>query len=181
MSLDRIGRLCGSVLPAEFERIRRQLPAIQQFLEANLPEPVNRSVTLLTINRDEIVIAANSPLVANYLRLHGREIQQQLRETFDLEQSLKFRTIPDSMLKLEQADKLRTPRKVSAESIDALERHSGPRCGIFRTTRTSARGWPVRGGTSPRLRPSSCFDLRAGGTTAPRSKRASIACSRFLG
>ena len=124
MSGSNIGRLCQAVLPPEFERVRRQLPEIQRFLEQNLPEPVNRSVTLLTLNQDEIVIAANSPLVANYLRLHGREIRQQLRETFKLEQTLKFRTIPDSMLKLEQPCKLRDPKEVSAESIDALERNA---------------------------------------------------------
>ena len=124
MSSSDIGRLCQSVLPPEFERVKRQLPEIQRFLEQNLPEPVNRSVTLLTLNQDEIVIAASSPLVANYLRLHGKEIRQQLRETFQLEQRLKFRTIPDSMLHLEQPDKLRDPKQVSAESIDALERNA---------------------------------------------------------
>jgi hypothetical protein len=96
MSTSKIGRLCQSVLPPEFERVRRQLPEIQDFLEQNLPEAVNRSVTLL----------------------------QQLRETFGLQQSLKFRTIPDSMLKLERPDKLRDPKKVSADSIDALERNA---------------------------------------------------------
>lgn len=124
MSSSDIGRLCQSILPPEFERVKRQLPEIQRFLEQNLPEPVNRSVTLLTLNQDEIVIAANSPLVANYLRLHAKEIQQQLRETFKLEQTLRFRTIPDSMLKLDQPDKLRDPKQVSAKSIDALERNA---------------------------------------------------------
>ena len=124
MSTSKIGRLCQSVLPPEFERVRRQLPEIQDFLEQNLPEAVNRSVTLLTLNQDEIVIAANSPPAANYLRLHSKEIRQQLRETFGLQQSLKFRTIPDSMLKLERPDKLRDPKKVSADSIDALERNA---------------------------------------------------------
>ena len=124
MSSGNIGRLCQSILPPEFERVKRQLPEIQRFLEQNLPEPVNRSVTLLTLNQDEIVIAASSPLVANYLRLHGKEIRQQLSETFNLEQALKFRTIPDSMLQLEQPDKLRDPKQVSAESIDALERNA---------------------------------------------------------
>lgn len=124
MSSSDIGRLCQSVLPPEFEQVRRQLPEIQRFLKQNLPEPVNQAVTLLTLNQDEIVIAANSPLVANYLRLHGKEIQQQLHETFGLQQSLKFRTIPDSMLKLDQPGKLRDPKKVSAESIDALERNA---------------------------------------------------------
>ncbi len=122
MGASKIGRLCQSILPPGFEQVKRQLPDIQAFLEQNLPEPVNRAVTLLTLNSDEIVIAANSPLVANYLRLHGKEIQQQLRETFKLEQTLKFRTIPDSMLKIDLLpESTRKPGQVSPESIEALQ------------------------------------------------------------
>lgn len=124
MSSSNIGRLCQSVLPAEFEQVKRQLPRVQRFLEQNLPEPVNQAVTLLTLNRDEIVIAANSPLVANYLRLHSAEIQQQLRETFGLEQPLRFRTIPDSMLKLGSPGVLPKPGQVTAEAIEALQRNA---------------------------------------------------------
>ena len=125
MGASKIGRLCQSILPPEFEQVKRQLPDIQSFLEENLPAPVNQAVTLLTLNRDEIVIAANSPLVANYLRLHGKEIQQQLRETFNLEQTLKFRAMPDSMLKLDQPVKtVRKPGQVSTESIEALRRNA---------------------------------------------------------
>jgi len=124
VSLDRFAKICQSVLPADFERVRRKLPTVQRFLEENLPPPVNRSVTLLTINQEEIVIAASSPLVANYLRLHGSEIQQQLRETFGLQQALRFRTIPDTMLQLAQAEKLPEPEPVDANSISALRRNA---------------------------------------------------------
>jgi hypothetical protein len=63
-------------------------------------------------------------MVTNYLRLHSKELQQQIRETFHFEQTLKFRTVPDSLLKLEQHQHLRPPRQVSAESIDALKRNA---------------------------------------------------------
>lgn len=124
MGASRIGKLCRSILPPDFDQVKSRLPQIQTFLEENLPVPVNRAVTLLTLNRDEIVIAANSPLVANYLRLHGKEIQQQLRETFGLEQILKIRTIPDSMLKLDLPGALRQPEQVNPESIEALQRNA---------------------------------------------------------
>lgn len=125
MSLDRIGRLCRSILPQDFEKVRRRLPAVQQFLEDNLPQPMNRSVTLLTITPDEVVIAANSPLVANYLRLHSSEIQQQLFETFGLKQSLRFRSIPDTMLQVAPATGgVRKPEPVGKQSVEALRRNA---------------------------------------------------------
>ena len=121
MGSSRIDRLCQSVLPPGFEQLRRKLPEIQRFLEQNLPEPVNHAVTLLTMNNDEIVIAANTPMVANYLRLHAAEIQQQLRETFALEQPIRFRTVPDSMFRLGNPVKIGKPRSVSEQSIGAIE------------------------------------------------------------
>lgn len=124
MSLDRIDKLCRSVLPPGFEDVRRRLPEIQRFIEQNLPQSVNRSVTLLTLDHEEIVIAASTPLVANYLRLHAREIQQQLRETFGLEQKLRFRSLPDSLLKPPVADPVRRPQAVDARSIEALRRNA---------------------------------------------------------
>jgi sRNA-binding carbon storage regulator CsrA len=124
MGSNRISRLCQSVLPAEFEQVKRQAPGLQHFLEENLPDAVKQSVTVLTINQDEIVIAANSPMVVNYLRLHSKEIQQQIRETFHFEQALKFRSVPDSLLKIERQQSLPQPRQVSAESVEALRRNA---------------------------------------------------------
>ena len=119
-----ISRLCQSVLPPGFEQVKRQLPQIQAFLEENLPEAVQHSVTLLSVNADEIVIAANTPMVANYLRLHGIEIQQQLRETFQLEQKLKFRTIPDALFNARKQEKPPPPRVVSSEAVSAIKRNA---------------------------------------------------------
>ncbi len=125
MGSSSISRLCRSVLPPGFEQLSRLAPEIQTFLEQNLPETVNQSVTLLSISQDEIVIAANTPLVANYLRLHSREIGQQLRETFKLEQRLKFRTVPDSLLRLDRNEqRQQAPRQVSAESVESLKRNA---------------------------------------------------------
>ena len=124
MGSKQISRLCQTVLPPEFEQVTRLGPGIQRFLEQNLPASVNQSVTLLTINQHEIVVAANSPMVANYLRLHSREIEQQLHETFKLAQALKFRTIPDSLLKLDNNEYRPHPDQVSAESIEAIRRNA---------------------------------------------------------
>ena len=119
-----IYRLCQSVLPPGFEQANRQLPQIQAFLQENLPEEVQHSVTLLTVNTEEIIIAANTPMVANYLRLHSAEIQQQLHETFQLEQQVKFRTIPDALFNARKQKELPAPRVVSNEAVQAIRRNA---------------------------------------------------------
>ncbi|MCP4470025.1 MAG: DUF721 domain-containing protein [Gammaproteobacteria bacterium] len=126
MARRNIAGLCRGVLPPEFERLEQQIPEIQQFLEQNLPESVQGCVTLLTLNDEQIVIAANSPMVANFLRLHSAEIGQQLRETFNLEQNIRFRTIPDALLKTGGRDRLTEPEPeaVSEEAVSAIERNA---------------------------------------------------------
>ena len=124
MARQDIAGLCRAVLPPEFERLKRQIPEIQKFLEQNLPESVQGCVTLLTLNDEQIVIAANTPMVANFLRLHSAEIKQQLRETFNLEQDLKFRTIPDALLKSRDQEQLPEPEAVSGEAVNAIERNA---------------------------------------------------------
>ena len=52
---------------------------------------------------------------------HSREIQQQLRETFKLEQALKFRSIPDAMLKLEKNEYHGKTGQVGPEAIAAIK------------------------------------------------------------
>lgn len=123
MASKNLAQLCRSVLPDGFDQVVDMAPRIQQFLEQNLPEGVNQCVTLLTINTREIVIAANSPMVTNYLRLHGAEIQQQLRETFALEQPLKFCSLPASLLQVDSRGTTRQkPGTVSAEAIESISR-----------------------------------------------------------
>tara|TARA_R110002096_G_scaffold84739_1_gene195458 strand:+ start:233 stop:676 length:444 start_codon:yes stop_codon:yes gene_type:complete len=122
MATKNLSQLCRSVLPDGFDQVVSMAPRIQAFLEENLPEGVNKCVTLLTINTREIVIAANSPMVTNYLRLHGAEIQQQLRETFALEQPLKFCSLPASLLKLDSPPARRKSEGVSAEAVESISR-----------------------------------------------------------
>ena len=122
MTSTRLDKLCHSVLPPGFEKISRLGPGIQRFLEQNLPEPINQNVTLLSITDEHIVIAANSPVMANYLRLHAAEIQQQLRETFSLNQEIKFRSLPETLLSVGSTYEIPKPDPVSEQSIDAIER-----------------------------------------------------------
>lgn len=124
MARRSIAGLCRGLLPPEFERLEQQIPEIQKFLEQNLPESVQACVTLLTLNDEQIVIAANSPLVTNFLRLHSSEIEQQLRETFGLEQALNFRTIPDGLLQTGSRVHQPQPRVVSDEAVEAIERNA---------------------------------------------------------
>ena len=119
-----LSRLCQSVLPPEFERLKQQLPRLQEFLDTNLPDAVQGCVTVLSLNEEEIVIAANTPMVANYLRLHSAEIQQQLRESFQMQQTVRFRTIPDALLKPRKREPLPAARAVSAEAVDSIKRNA---------------------------------------------------------
>ncbi|MCZ6471430.1 MAG: hypothetical protein O6649_08785, partial [Gammaproteobacteria bacterium] len=98
---------------------------IQQFLMEHLPEPVNQQVSVINFSSEEIVVAASSPQVANYLRLYVTEVQQQIQETFQLSQTLKICTVPESMLKIECPPGSDKPSKVSTETVAAISRSAG--------------------------------------------------------
>lgn len=80
---------------------------------------------MINISTEEIVIAAANPQVANYLRLYVAEIQQQIHETFRLSQKIKIRSVPDSLLRLDSVRKSGKPAKVSAETVDSIQRSAG--------------------------------------------------------
>ncbi len=122
MARRRLDDLCRAVLPPGYDRLQRHASDIQRFLEETLPPPANRCATLLKIDDDEIVIAANSPPVASFLRMHATEIRQQLRETFGLEQAVRFRTVPDTLLKVEPPGGRRHQRPANPRAADAIER-----------------------------------------------------------
>ncbi len=127
MSGGKIGSLCESVLPAGYNRVKGLGAQIQRFLDENLPEPLNRAVNVLYVDDDEIVIAANTPVVANYLRLHQAEMRQQLREGLGLDQRIRFRSLPGSLLHAERPEAPavnREPRRVAGQAIEALERNA---------------------------------------------------------
>ncbi len=63
--------------------------------------------------------------MANYLRLYVAEIQQQIQETFQLSQTLKICTVPESMLKIECPPSSDKPGKVSTETVAAISRSVG--------------------------------------------------------
>jgi hypothetical protein len=122
MTSKTLGQWGKSLLPDNFEQVSRQIQAIQQFLEEHLPEPINQQVSVINFSADEIVVAVANPQVANYLRLYIAEVQQQIQETFRLNQKLKIRTAPDSLLKINAPLDPSKPVKVSQETVAAISR-----------------------------------------------------------
>ena len=125
MTTKTLAQWSKSVLPDNFKQVSEQTLAIQQFLMEHLPEPVNQQVTVINFSSEEIVVAASSPQVANYLRLYVAEVQQQIQETFQLSQTLKICTVPESMLEIECPPGSDKPSKVSRETVAAISRNAG--------------------------------------------------------
>ena len=122
MTRKTLAQWSKSVLPDNFKQVSKQTLVIQQFLMEHLPEPINQQVSVINFSAEEIVVVTSSPQVANYLRLYVAEVQQQIRETFQLSQKLIIRTAPESLLKIDSPPKSGKPSKVSSESVAAINR-----------------------------------------------------------
>ncbi len=113
------------MLPDNFKQVSNQTLVIQQFLMEHLPEPINQQVSVINFSFEEIVVAASSSQVANYLRLYVAEVQQQIQETFQLSQKLTIRTAPESLLNIDSPPGSDKPSKVSTETVAAISRNAG--------------------------------------------------------
>ncbi len=124
MAGTRFDKLCRSVLPANYQQVVRGMPAVERFLDENLPPALRSNLTLLKLDESRLVIGAHSPAVANYLRLHLAEIAQQLHESLNLAREIQIRTVPASMLRVDSAAAAAksAPRAVGGSAIAAIER-----------------------------------------------------------
>ncbi len=120
MNNKRLSSWLQSVLPVNYRQLKSQTSKYQHFLSEQLPDSISDSVLVINVSVDEIVIAATSAQVTNYLRLHSRELQQQFHETFHSRQVLRFKTMPNSLLEVEQRPPGRKPRPVSNEAIESI-------------------------------------------------------------
>ena len=124
MSTKSLGHWCQSVLPENFKQVSGQTRSIQKFLREHLPDPINQQVSVINCSDEEINIAVTDPQIANYLRLYVAEIQQQIHETFGMQQKLTIRTMPDSQLKVGTRPQPNKPGRVSKNAVDALNRNA---------------------------------------------------------
>lgn len=123
MANKKVNKWCQAALPDNFDRVRKDTAAIQQFLRKQLPDPMSQQVSVVNLTTDTIVIAVSDPQISNYLRLYIAEIQQQIQETFSLKQVLKIKTIPSSVLKSDHVlPAAKIPLKVKPETVQKLQR-----------------------------------------------------------
>ena len=124
MSNKRLFSWCQSILPANYQQIKSKTAKLQRFFEAHLPDSISQRIQVINTTKSEIVIAVDDPQITNYLRLHQREIQQQLLETFNTRETLKFRTLPEGILKPGTRANFRPPTRVSSETADSIKRNA---------------------------------------------------------
>ncbi len=124
MGNKRFSSWCKSVLPANYHQIKGQTNKLQQFLVEQLPDPASQRIHVLNISAHEIIVAVDDAQTANYLRLYQRELQQQVFEALNYKQTLKFKTMPESVLQPSQLPQARKPSKVSSDTADGITRNA---------------------------------------------------------
>lgn len=115
---------CQSALPPNFQSIKGLTEKYQNFLAQQLPEDIVDSVQVINVDRGEVVIAAASGQIANFLRLHVRELTQQFEETFGGNRKLTIKAMPASVLKVESGHRVVRPQSVSVDTINSIENNA---------------------------------------------------------
>ncbi|NNE63210.1 MAG: hypothetical protein HKN34_03925 [Gammaproteobacteria bacterium] len=86
-----------------------------------LPEDIVDSVRVINVDHAEVVIAAASGQIANFLRLHVRELTQQFHETFGGNRKLAIKAMPASLLQVESRHVAARPKPVSRDAINGID------------------------------------------------------------
>ena len=115
---------CQSALPPNYQAIKGLTEKYQKFLVQQLPEDIVDSVQVINVDHGEIVIAAASGQIANFLRLHVSELTQQFHETFGGKRKLLIKAMPASLLQVESGHAVVKPRSVSREAINGIENNA---------------------------------------------------------
>ncbi len=120
MTSGNIKTFCHSVLPENFNQVSRQVRRCQQALQATLPGSIGSMVQALTVEAGKVSIAANSPVVANYLRLHLPVIEQALTDIIGPKPVIEIKTRPASLASVPGAPRPAQPKPVNPEAIARL-------------------------------------------------------------
>ena len=122
MSNKRLFSWCQSILPANYHQIKDSTAKIQRFFEEHLPESISQRIQVINTTEAEIVVAVDDSAITNYLRLHKRELQQQLSETLNNRKILKFQTMPEGILDPVIRGNFRPPIHASGETVESIKR-----------------------------------------------------------
>ena len=120
MSKGDIKSFCRSVLPQDFDQVSRVTGRCQKTLQSSLPDGVGNMVQVLTVHSNVVSVAANSPVVANYLRLHIDSLQKTLSSVVGPAVKIEIKTRPASLSQVALPDKPRQPKSVSPSTASRL-------------------------------------------------------------
>ncbi len=89
-----IQALFRKLLPQEFRQKRAQIDHLQQFFAERKSDAVFQVVRVLNVTPQYLHVSLPNPALANYFRLHGQEIRQQIKQQFGQDLQLKISVQP---------------------------------------------------------------------------------------
>ncbi len=89
-----IQALFRKLLPREFRQQRAQNEHFQQFFAGHKGDAVFQMVRVLNVTEQYLHVSLPNPALANYFRLHGQEVRQQIKQQFGQDLQLKISVEP---------------------------------------------------------------------------------------
>ena len=103
--------LFADVLPAQYRQHTASIAQYQAFFDNLDQDPVYQHVQVVDVDESRLAVAVTSPGIANYLRLHTREIDTMIEEAFGRKLQLKISVTPGKLeASVEQSRRGKAPR-----------------------------------------------------------------------
>ena len=93
-SLQPVQAIYKRLLPQDFVAKRALIRQYQQFFADCKTDAVFQMVEVLNVTEDYLHVSLPNPPLANYFRLHGAEVRQQIREQFNRDLQIKISVQP---------------------------------------------------------------------------------------
>ncbi len=93
-TLQPVQALYKRLLPQDFFAKRAQIRQFQQFFDERKTDAIFQMVKVLNVTGEYLHVSLPNPPLANYFRLHGEEIRQQIREQFNRDLQIKISVQP---------------------------------------------------------------------------------------
>lgn len=117
----RLAALFKGLLPENFQQQRALIQQYQYFFQAQESDVVFQMVTVVNVTDRYLHVSVPNPALANYLRLHSQQIQQQIQHDFGLGLELKISARPENMHNSEHQQKLPPARHFSKTVCDQIK------------------------------------------------------------
>jgi hypothetical protein len=117
----QVSKLFGKILPANYRAKSALIEQYQQFFKSLDSDAVFQMVSVNNVEADCLTLSLPSAALVNYLRLHSKQIQQQIEHQFGQMMEIKIISMPTGAQSQQAHNRIKPAAHFSAQVSDQIK------------------------------------------------------------